>query len=145
MPFGALVQAQLAAMIAAWLATYSHLKLCLFTNNETVDSTTDLSTLIEPTASWYAEKAPTFGGVLDTPDHGFTLNGVSAQWTYSGSDAPTTVYGWFLLDAGAGPGPITYLAAGNFATPVTIQSEWDGVVVEPALYFPPVEQAAVAA
>lgn len=141
MKFGTLALAQLAAMASGLFAGFSHLKLALFTDNTPINSGTDLSLLAEPGSSWYARKTATVGDPIETTDRGIEISVQSQQWTYSGTDSPETVYGWLLLDEGAGPGPVTYLAAGNFETPVTFTTGLDGVVAEPALVIPAVEQS----
>ncbi len=91
-----LTRTKLAAALTSFVATITTPFVGLFTNNITPGIDTALGTLIEPTASWYARLAGTYGDVYDDNTGNMYCTMASLQFQYTGSDAPTQIYGYFV-------------------------------------------------
>ena len=129
-----ITRTRLAAALTAYVATITTPFCGLFTNNITPEIDTTYGTLIEPTASWYARVAIVFGSIYDDIDGNMYATGKSLQFSYSGSDAPTTVFGYFISTA-ITAGSLVGLV--KLTTPAVLGSALDAVIIQPALVQPP--------
>lgn len=110
----------------------------LFTDNITPGPDTNLLALNQPAGSWYAEIPVTYGEAFTNPDGSVSVVAESVQFNYTGTDVPETIYGWFVVDPGS---PDTPISAARLATPVSMGSLLNSVVVQPRMTIQPVPQS----
>lgn len=131
----ALVRSQLAAAVEAFLSTMSAPVVRLFTDIIAPSPDTDWLALTEPTGSWYAEAAVTYGEVFQHDDGSIEVRCASIQFNYSGTDAPETIRGYYVVDPGS---PDVPYHGGNLAEAKVMGGTLDSVIVEPGFVVPPV-------
>ena len=126
-----LTRTQLAAALAAYVATVTTPFCGLIANNIIPNLDTTFGSIVEPTASWYRGRiAVVFGSVFDDVPGNMYIVGTSLQFDYTGTDAPTTIYGWFvatLVTAGV------LVTTGMLPTPVIMATTLDAVVIQPTI------------
>lgn len=136
MKTGALTHNQLSAMAAAlaassdWAAPLLH----LYTDDISVEPSTVLATLHEPTGSWYAGVTGALGDPVEEDDGSITLHGVQHRYDYTGSDPSETVRGWFLTNTAGS----LLLCGGRLDAPVVMANALDSCFATPILNFPPI-------
>lgn len=107
----------------------------LFTNDITPGPDTDLLALTEPSGSWYAEQALSYGQAYQNPDGSITVTAASVQFNYTGVSSPETIRGWFVVDPGTPDIPVS---ARRLATPVSMGNTLDSLIVQPGFTVPPI-------
>lgn len=107
----------------------------LFTNSITPGPDTDFLSLTEPTGSWYAAQAVTYGEVFQHPDGSMEVRCASVQFNYTGSDPSQTIRGYYVVEPGS---PDVPYHGGNLPAPVAMGGVLDSVIVNPGLIFQPV-------
>jgi hypothetical protein len=130
-----LTRTQLQAVLVAYIASLAQLQIALFTNNITPTKDTPYNAFTEPTATWYARSNTTFGTVFDDATGNMYAVAPSKQFQYSGTNNATVVYGWFIV--GFGASNTTLYSSGLLASPVTLQTTLDAVIVQPVWILPP--------
>jgi hypothetical protein len=90
----------LASLKALWTTTPATPKVGLFNNNPTLNQFTQFTDLVEPTGTWYTQKA----AVITDPyrianDGSINLGLDSLVWPYTGTSPSDTINGWFCWDA----------------------------------------------
>lgn len=131
----ALVRAQLAAAVEAWLATMIAPVVRLFTNTISPGPDTNFLSLSEPLGDWYTEQAVTYGQVFEHADGSMEVRCTSVQFNYTGADAPETIRGYYVCETGS---PFTPYHGNNLPAPVSMGTTLDSVIVNPGLVFSPV-------
>lgn len=103
--------------------------LKLFVNNYTPVDGSTAANFTEMSTQGYASKALT--GTSWTPDPGPPYSAVYAQqtWTFDGTGGATTVYGYYVVQAGSGE----LMFAERFGTPPTIASNGDQIKLTPTI------------
>lgn len=129
----ALQHSALAAMLEEYMASLTAPVVRLFTDNIVPSPTTNLLSLTQPTGDWYAEEVLTYGQVYENADGSISVQAASVQFNYTGTDAPETIRGWFVVDPGTPDVPIS---AGLLETPVSMGNVLDSVIVSPKITVP---------
>lgn len=131
---------QLDAMIDAYVTALSTSgKVGLFTNDFAPDSSNVFADFTVPTASWYTAATFVPGAVFQ--DGGMLrVVGAHVEFTYSGVDPAETVYGWLLYKETAGPVD-TLITSYRLAVAKTMAGAYDGLIVEPNISVPLIEQS----
>jgi hypothetical protein len=111
----------------------------LFTDTISPTPDTYWLALNQPIGSWYTAKPVTYGEVYESPDGSMSVTCESLQFSYTGSDPPETIRGYYVVDPGTPDKPIH---GNNLPAPVTMGTTLDSVIVMPSITIPPVRATA---
>jgi hypothetical protein len=100
-------------------------------------ATMSFADIVEPTASWYMRATSDWLPAFVNSVGQLQVDCPSVQFSYSGSSASETIYGWAVVDV-PGSGTPTLISQGVFSAPQIMAQSLNAVTVTPSFVMNPI-------